>query len=79
MALLCNGVNDILITLHRMGISALRKPNTVCYRGFERPLSEMLHSSSKIFRGAASDPNFQDKCYLLTLSVSTVIFVESSF
>ena len=58
MALLCNGVNDILITLHRMGISALRKPNTVCYRGFERPLSEMLHSSSKIFRGAASDPIF---------------------
>jgi hypothetical protein len=58
MALPSNGVNDILKTPHRMGISALRKPNTVCYRGFERPLSEMLQSSSKIFRGAASDPIF---------------------
>ena len=46
----------ILITLHRMGISALRKPNTVCFRGYERPLNEMLESNSKIFRGAVSDP-----------------------
>jgi hypothetical protein len=46
-----------------MGISALRKPNTVCFRGYERPLTEMLQSSTKIFRGAASDPSFiiQDK------------------
>ena len=63
-----------------MGISALRKPNTVCFRGYERPLNEMLQSSAKIFRGAASDPNFSFK-YLLTLTllVSTVIFMESSF
>ena len=84
MVLPCNDLNDILITPHRMGISALRKPNTVCFRGYERPLNDMLQSSSKIFRGAASDPFFiLDECYtiLLTLcvSVSTVIFVESSF
>jgi len=36
-----------------MGISALRKPNTVCFRGYERPLNEMLESCSKIFRGAS--------------------------
>jgi len=36
-----------------MGISAFRKPNTVCFRGYERPLNEMLESSSKIFRGAS--------------------------
>lgn len=58
MSLPCNGLDDILITPHRMGISALRKPNTVCFRGYERPLNEMLQSSSKIFRGAASDPVF---------------------
>jgi hypothetical protein len=58
MMLPCNGLNDILITPHRMGISALRKPNTVCFRGYERPLNQMLQSSSKIFRGAASDPKF---------------------
>jgi len=36
-----------------MGISAFRKPSTVCFRGYERPLTEMLESSSKIFRGAS--------------------------
>jgi len=36
-----------------MGISALRKASTVCFRGYERPLNEMLQSSSKIFRGAS--------------------------
>jgi len=36
-----------------MGISALRKPNTVCFRGYERPLNEMLQSSAKIFRGVS--------------------------
>ena len=41
-----------------MGISALRKPNTVCFRGYERPINEMLQSCTKIFRGAASDPIF---------------------
>ena len=37
-----------------MGISAFRKPNTVCFRGYERPLTQMFEYSSKIFRGAAS-------------------------
>jgi len=36
-----------------MGISALRKPNTVYFRGYERPLNEMLQSSAKIFRGVS--------------------------
>jgi len=44
----CEVVGDF-----EMGISALRKPNTVCFRGYERPLNEMLQSSSKIFRGAS--------------------------
>ena len=56
MALPCNGLHVILITLYRMGISAFRKPNTVYFRGYERPLNEVLESSSKIFRGAVSDP-----------------------
>lgn len=31
-----------------MGISAFRKPNTVCFRGYERPLNEMLESCSVV-------------------------------
>ena len=63
------GFYDILIAPYRMGISACRKHNTVCFRGYERPISEVLESSSKIFRGVASSRiSIQNICRgLLTL------------
>ncbi|KAF8167621.1 hypothetical protein B0H34DRAFT_792329 [Crassisporium funariophilum] len=36
-----------------MGISAFRKPNTVCFRDYECPLGEMLEQSSKMFRSVS--------------------------
>ncbi|KAF8203808.1 hypothetical protein BJ912DRAFT_213450 [Pholiota molesta] len=37
-----------------MGIAGLRRPNTVCLRGYECPIDEMLEVNTKMFRGGTT-------------------------
>ena len=42
---------DFCPSIYRMAISGLRKASTICFRGYECPIEEVLEVTTKMFRG----------------------------
>ncbi len=42
---------DFCSSIYRMAISGLRKASTICFRGYECPIEEVLEVTTKMFRG----------------------------
>ncbi|KAF9486305.1 hypothetical protein BDN70DRAFT_869784 [Pholiota conissans] len=46
--------NGEVVGEFEMGISGLRRPHTICLRGYECPIDEMLEVNTKMFRGGTT-------------------------